>query len=184
MRRTSNFNCDGGPTAARDPEQLLFPCLKMPLFGSHSSLSLVGEGIEPANQYLTEANECNGDAPTPIMPRVERGARVRTPPHLLEVGLAYLASPLSHAISSALSVVFIHALGREVAEFMSNTSQQGLKIPEHTGRKINSPSLQGGKGKSGLVRMKGLTHFQKFVVFENDNCQAFIGVRGVAKVVG
>jgi len=32
--------------------------------------------------------------------------------------------------------------------------------------------------------MKGLTHFQKFVVFENDNGQPFIGVWGVAKIVG
>jgi len=117
--------------------------------------------------------------------RVESGcARVRTPPHLLENGLAYLSSPLSHTISSALSVVFIHALGREVAELMSNTSQQGLKIPEHSGRKINSPGRQAGEGKFGLMCMKGLTHFQKFVVFENDNGQPFIGVSGVAKIVG
>src|SRR5437868_13488029 len=32
--------------------------------------------------------------------------------------------------------------------------------------------------------MKGLAHFQKFMVFENYNGQPFIGVWGVAKIVG
>jgi len=81
-------------------------------------------------------------------------------------------------------VIFINALGCEVAELMSKTSQQRLKIPEHAGREVNSPGLQTGEGMFRLVRMKGLAHFQEFVVFENDNGQPFIGVWGVAKIVG
>src|ERR1700730_4511128 len=105
------------------------------------------------------------------------------PPHLLNSGPACLSSPLSYPVSRALSVIFIHALGCEVAELMSNTSQQRLKIPEHTGREINSPGLQAGESKFGLVRMKTLAHFQEFLVFENDNGQPFIGVWGIAKLV-
>src|SRR5207253_7087822 len=97
---------------------------------------------------------------------------------------ACLSTPLSHAIGSSLSMIFIHALGCEVAELMGNTSQQRIEIPEHTGREINSSGLQAGEGKFRLVRMKGLAHFQKFVVFENYNGQPFIGVWGVAKIVG
>jgi len=81
-------------------------------------------------------------------------------------------------------VIFIHALGREVAEFMGNASQQRLKIPEHTGREVNAPGLQAGESKFRLVRMKGLAQLQEFLVFENDNVQPLIGVRGVAKIVG
>ena len=102
----------------------------------------------------------------------------------LDSGLACLSGPLSYVVSGALSVIFIHALGREMAELMSNTSQQRLKIPEHTGRKINSPSLQAGEGKFGLVCMEGVAHLQEFLVFQNDHGQPFIGVWGVAKIVG
>jgi hypothetical protein len=104
-------------------------------------------------------------------------------PYSWDSGPAYLSSPLSHAFSSELSVTFIHALGCEVAELMGNASQQRLKIPEHKGRQINSPGLQTGEGEFRLVRMKGLAHFQEFGLFENDNGQAFIGVRGVTKIV-
>jgi hypothetical protein len=102
----------------------------------------------------------------------------------LDSGLACLSRPLSYPVSSALSVIFIHALGREVAEFMCNTSQQRLKIPEHAGREINSPGQQAGKSKFRLVCMKALAHFQKFLMFENDNGQPFIGIRDVSKLVG
>jgi hypothetical protein len=91
---------------------------------------------------------------------------------------------LFYPVSSMLSVIFIHALGREVAELMSNTSEERFKIPEHTGREINSPGLQAGKCKFGFVRMKGLAHFQEFLVFENDNGQPFIGVWSVAEIIG
>jgi len=67
---------------------------------------------------------------------------------------------------------------------MGNASQQRLEIPEHTGGEINSSGLQAGEGKFRLVRMKGLAHFQKFMVFENYNGQPFIGVWGAAKIVG
>ncbi len=67
---------------------------------------------------------------------------------------------------------------------MGNASQQSLKIGGHTGREVNSPGLQAGEGKFRLVRMEGLAHFQKFVVFENYNGQPFIGVWGAAKIVG
>jgi hypothetical protein len=105
-------------------------------------------------------------------------------PHSLDSGSAHLASPLSHAVSSELCVTFIHALGCEVAELMGNASQQRLKIPEHTGREINSPGLQAGEGKFRLVRMKGLAHFQEFGLSENDNGHPLIGIWSVAKVVG
>ncbi len=81
-------------------------------------------------------------------------------------------------------MIFVNALRHKVAELMSNTSEERLKIPEHTGREINSPGLQAGEGKFCLVRMKGLAHFQEFLVFENDNGQPFISVWGVAKIVG
>jgi len=97
---------------------------------------------------------------------------------------ACLSTPLSHAIGSALSVIFINTLGGEMAQLMRNASQQRLEIPEHTAREVDSPGLQAGEGKFRLVRMKGLAHFQKFVVFENYNGQPFIGVWGVAKIVG
>src|SRR5207244_13572072 len=71
-----------------------------------------------------------------------------------------------------------------MAQLMRNTSQQRLEIPEHTGREVNAPGLQAGEGKFRLVRMKGLAHSQEFLVFENDNGQPFIGVWGVAKIVG
>jgi hypothetical protein len=32
--------------------------------------------------------------------------------------------------------------------------------------------------------MKALAHFQKFLMFENDNGQPFIGIRDVSKLVG
>jgi hypothetical protein len=54
----------------------------------------------------------------------------------------------------------------------------------NTGREIDSPGLQTGKGKFGFVRMKGLAHFQKLPVFENHNGQPFIGIWGVAKILG
>jgi hypothetical protein len=95
-----------------------------------------------------------------------------------------LSSLLSYPVGGALSVIFIHALGCEVAELMRNASHQLLKIPERTGRKINSPGLQAGEGKFSLVRMKGLAHFQEFLVFENDNGHPFIGIWGVTKLVG
>jgi len=72
------------------------------------------------------------------------------PPHSLHSRLACLSSPLYYPASSALSVIFVHALGREVAELRGNTSQQRLKIPGHTGREINSPCLQAEEGKFGL----------------------------------
>src|ERR1700730_10550754 len=72
---------------------------------------------------------------------------------LLDSRPACLSSPLPYMVSGSLGVIFIHALGCEMAELMSNTSHQRLKIPEHTGREVNSPSLQAGKGKFGLVRM-------------------------------
>ena len=70
-------------------------------------------------------------------------------------------------------MIFIHALGREMAQFVGNASQQRFEISEHTGREINTPSLQAGKGKFGFVRMKTVAHFQKFLVFQNDHGQAF-----------
>ena len=51
-------------------------------------------------------------------------------------------------------MIFIHALGRKVAELMSNTSQQRLEIPEHTGREVDTSGLQAGKGKPCLVGVK------------------------------
>jgi len=118
------------------------------------------------------------------VPRLGGRPTVETPPYLLDSEFACLSTPLSHAIGSSLSMIFIHALGCEVAELMGNTSQQRIEIPEHTGREINSSGLQAGEGKFRLVRMKGLAHFQKFVVFENYNGQPFIGVWGAAKIVG
>ena len=101
----------------------------------------------------------------------------------MDSGPARLSSPLPYAVSCALSVIFIHALGREVAELMGNASQQRLEISEHAGREVNAPGLQAGKGKFGLVRMKALAHFQKFLVFQNDHSQPFVGVWSVAKLV-
>jgi hypothetical protein len=98
-------------------------------------------------------------------------------------GPACLPRPLSYALSSPLSVIFIHALGREMAQLMGNASHQLLKIPEHTGREINSPALQAGESKFGFVCMKGIAHVQEFLVFENDNAHPFIGIWGVAKFV-
>jgi hypothetical protein len=71
-----------------------------------------------------------------------------------------------------------------MAQFVGNASQQRFEISEHTGREINAPSLQAGKGKFGLVRMKAVAHLQKFLMSENDDGQPFVGIRGVAKVVG
>jgi len=87
-------------------------------------------------------------------------------------------------VSRELSVIFIHALGFEMAELMGNTKQQRLKISENTGSEVNSPGLQAGKGKLSLVRMKSLAHLQKFLVVENDNSHPSIGVWGIAKIVG
>ena len=70
-----------------------------------------------------------------------------------------------------------------MAELMGNASQQRLEIPEHTGGEVNAPGLQAGKGKFGFVRMKGLAHFQEFLVFENDNGQPVIGVGGATQIV-
>ncbi len=48
----------------------------------------------------------------------------------LHSGPAYLSGPLSYAASSYLSGIFIDTLGFEMTQFVRNTSQQGLKIPE------------------------------------------------------
>jgi len=66
-------------------------------------------------------------------------------------------------------MIFIHALGRKVAELMSNTSQQRLEIPEHTGREVDTSGLQAGKGKPCLVGVKSFAHFDEFMMFKNDN---------------
>ena len=71
-----------------------------------------------------------------------------------------------------------------MAQLMRNASPQRLEIPEHPSREVNAPRLQAGKGEFGLVGMKGLADCQEFLVFENDNGQPFVGVRGVAKIVG
>jgi hypothetical protein len=101
----------------------------------------------------------------------------------LDFGRASLPRGLSKTISSQLSITFIHALGCEVAELMGNTSQQRLEIPEHTGGEVNAPGQQAGEGKSRLVRMKSLAHFQEFLVFENDNGQPVIRVGGPTQIV-
>jgi hypothetical protein len=67
---------------------------------------------------------------------------------------ASLPGDLSKTISAKLSIIFIHALGREVSEFMGNASQQCLEILQHTGREVNAPGQQTGEGKF-RVRMKG-----------------------------
>ena len=79
-------------------------------------------------------------------------------------------------------MIFVHALGREVAELMCNASQQRLEIPEYTGRQVNSPGLQAGEGKFGFVCMKGVAQFQEFLMLENDNGHSFVGIWGVAKI--
>jgi hypothetical protein len=134
-------------------------------------------------------NDSEGSLPSHArtFPRCYNSDRPGQWPHgvtasFIESEPACLSSPLSYPASSTIRVIFIHALGCEVTELMSNTSEERFKIPEHTGREINSPGPQAGKGK--LVRMKGLTHFQEFLVFENDNRQPFIGIRGVSKVIG
>ena len=66
---------------------------------------------------------------------------------------------------------------------MGNASQQRLEISEHTGGEVNAPGPQAGKGKFGFVRMKGLAHYQEFLVFENDNGQPVIGVGGPTQIV-
>jgi hypothetical protein len=108
---------------------------------------------------------------------------VGTPPISLDIGRASLPGDLSKTISSYLSITFIHALSREVAELMGNASQERLEIPEHTGGEVNAPGQQAGEGKFRLVRMKGPANFQEFLVFENYNGQPFIGVWGVTQIV-
>ena len=75
----------------------------------------------------------------------------------LERGLACLSSPLSYPASSALSLIFIYALGREVAQLVGNASQQRLEISEHARREVNASSQHAGEGKFGLVRMKAVS---------------------------
>ena len=80
-------------------------------------------------------------------------------------------------------MIFVNAVRHKMAELMSNTSQQRLEILEHTSRQIDSLGLHAGEGKFSLVRMKGLAHFQKFLMFENDNGQPIIGVGGPTQIV-
>jgi len=101
----------------------------------------------------------------------------------LDIGRASLPGDLSKTISSYLSVTFVHALSREVAELMGNASQQRLEIREHTGGEVNAPGQQAGEGKFGFVRMKDPARFQEFLVFENDNGQPVIGVGGFTQIV-
>jgi len=70
-----------------------------------------------------------------------------------------------------------------VAELMSNTAEERFKIPEHTGREINSPGQQAGEGKFRLVGRKGLANFHEFLVCEDDNGQPVIGVGGATQIV-
>jgi hypothetical protein len=105
------------------------------------------------------------------------------PTHSWDSGPACLSSPLSYVVSAALGGTFVHALGREMAEFMGDASQQRLKIREHTRRKINSPRIQAGEGKVGLMCVKSIAHFQEFRWFEDNNRHPFVGIRSVAKVV-
>jgi hypothetical protein len=88
-------------------------------------------------------------------------ARIKRHLISLHSGLAYLLGPLSYAASSYLSGIFIDTLGYEMTHFVRNTSQQGLKTPEHAGGQINSPGLQAGERKFGLVCLKGLARLQE-----------------------
>jgi hypothetical protein len=81
----------------------------------------------------------------------------------LDIGRASLPGDLSKTISSYLSVTFVHALSREVAELMGNASQQRLEITKHTGGEVNAPGQQAGEGKLGFVSMKGPARFQEFL---------------------
>jgi hypothetical protein len=81
-------------------------------------------------------------------------------------------------------MVFKPILHDEVTQLMRDASKSRVKVREHTGREVDSPHRQDGKGQFGPVGTKGLARLQELLMVEDDKSHRLIGIGDGTKLTG
>src|SRR6266404_2001525 len=88
------------------------------------------------------------------------------PAQLLNSAPACLSSSPSNALSGEFGGTFKYALGNKMTQLMGNAPQSRIRVREHTGREVNSPDRQVGKGERGPVGVKSSPRLQELLLLE------------------
>jgi len=71
-----------------------------------------------------------------------------------------------------------------MTQLMGNAPQSRIRVREHTGREVNSPDRQVGKGERGPVGVKSSPRLQELLLLEDDKSHRLIGIWERTKLIG
>jgi len=120
----------------------------------------------------------------PDASNVARPGASRRAPELLDSVPACLSSSPSNALSGEFGGPFKFTLGNKMTQLMRNAPQSRGGVREHTGREVNSPDREVGKGKRGPVSVKRTPRLQELLVLEDDKSHRLLGIWERTKLIG